>query len=392
MPDHPAVTAAQAENEVTRALELLAEALRRRVAAHPAGHLLAGRGAQLDLHLRLPLVPRNGDLARSAQATSRRLDQEVQRLVSEQALFRPGHVYCLRCESAECVHSRPSDSREVFAGYGPTGLPRFQDLGAQLLSRQDPRVSQLYEEGARFVTAAIDGEALQAELLPTHRPKDGAFRLHGQVVAGWYRGSSADGHPAQVAVTFQVLSLRLPGGPRRYGLSLVGIGPAGESLESFCNRLGQVPWSREVRWAQAALATIEQAPRGGDTQRDRRIAGLLPALAQRLEKDRRSEGRKTLHARERHEQGDRPTRMALADLAHAKPERVFADRRRDTLIVLGERGRAHVWNRQGKLVTSIRYSPEAIERRQKDESWQAARPEELESLRTHVAAAAAREE
>lgn len=115
--------------------------------------------------------------------------------------------------------------------------------------------------------------------------------------------------------------------------------------------------------------------------RDDRLLGVLNGLARRLEKDRRAAERKTHHARERHAQGDRPTDMALADLARAGDEAVLVDRRQDTLVVLGERGRTHVFSAEGKHVTSIRYPPEAIERRRQRDLWRPAAPEEVAALR-----------
>jgi hypothetical protein len=117
------------------------------------------------------------------------------------------------------------------------------------------------------------------------------------------------------------------------------------------------------------------------------MAGVLDGLSRRLEKDRRATERKTVHARDRHAQGDRPTRMALADLARAGEDDVLVDRRQDTLVVLGDKGRAHVFNFAGKLVTSIRYNPESIERRRQRDQWRPASGEEIARLRGSVGAA-----
>jgi hypothetical protein len=375
-----------AGDRVRRAVDLLAEELRRRVAAHPAGHLVAGRGGFIDLHLRLPVVPRDGDLERAAADAGATLAGELQAVLSQRAAFRPGRVFCLRCGSALCEHAAPGGSREVFAGYGPTGLPRFVDFGQWLLERADPRVDQLYEDPPRFLAYVATGADLAAGLLPAFRDRQVGFRLHGQVAAGWYRGTDAAGHPEPVALSLQVASTRIGAGRRLYGLNLVAVGPGGESLEAFCSRLGEIPWTAQVRWGQSVLEQIGGTRKGGDPERERRIRGLLAGLAFRLEKDRRARERRTLHAGERHSQGDRPTRMALADLARAPAESVVVDARHDTLVVLGERGRAHVWNRSGKLVTSIRYSPESIARRRKEGHWRDARPQEVAALRARVEA------
>lgn len=381
------------EDRVRAAIELLAEELRRRVAAHPGGHLLAGHASALDLKLRLPVIPRDGDLGRAAGYASEALTAELQSILTRRALFRPGRAHCLRCASSSCLHSAPASAREVFAGYSPTGIPRFAELGQWLLERGDPRVDQIYDDPPRFLVVTASGAELAANLLPAYRDRATGFHLHGQVVAGWFRGSDAAGHPAQVALTFQLASTRTPASRRLYGLNLVGVGPGvgtgpgNESLEAFCNRLGEIPWAPAVRWAQGVLDQIgaTKPDRGpGEAARERRLEGLVAGLASRLDKSRRAEGRRTLHARDRHREGARPTRMAVTDLRRAKPDQVLVDTRRDTLVVLGDRGRAHVWSRDGKLVTSIRYSPESIARRQKAELWRPAREEEVVVLRERV--------
>ncbi len=76
--------------------------------------------------------------------------------------------------------------------------------------------------------------------------------------------------------------------------------------------------------------------------------------------------------------------MALADLARATPENLLFDTRRETLVVVGERGRAHVFNRDGKLVTSVRYNPAVIEKRRQNGIWRQAAREEVDTLRQRL--------
>jgi hypothetical protein len=224
------------------------------------------------------------------------------------------------------------------------------------------------------------------------------------VSAGFYRVADRRGNGAPIAVTFQVVSSRPAGNRRRYSLNVLALGPEGEPPEHLFDRLGESPWGAQVRWAASVLDSIERSvakargKRGGgkagksakgrskkaEAAAERRIAGLVEGLARRLEKGKRAQARRTKHAAERHDQGDRPTRMALADLAAAKDEDVLLDTQRRTFIVLGEKGRAHVFNRQGKLVTSIRYAPDAIERRRQNGRWKPLPAVEIMALRTMV--------
>jgi hypothetical protein len=79
--------------------------------------------------------------------------------------------------------------------------------------------------------------------------------------------------------------------------------------------------------------------------------------------------------------------MALTDLAQAKDEDVLLDTRERTFVVLGDRGRAHVFNRQGKIVTSVRYSTEAIEKRRTGGRWKPLPKDEVAALRVMVGGA-----
>ena len=76
--------------------------------------------------------------------------------------------------------------------------------------------------------------------------------------------------------------------------------------------------------------------------------------------------------------------MAFADLDQAKDENIHFDTRRETLVVVGDRGRTHVFNPSGKLVTSIRYSPAAIEKRLQRGLWKAATGDQIGALKKQV--------
>ena len=57
------------------------------------------------------------------------------------------------------------------------------------------------------------------------------------------------------------------------------------------------------------------------------------------------------------------------------------DQRSGTLVVLGDRGRTHFFTPDGRLVSSVRYSREAIERKVKAELWRPAAEEQLKAFR-----------
>lgn len=407
------------DERVQRALALLAEAAQERLRRHPQGHLAAGGREGLEVTLAVPLSADAAEIDRAAREVAEGIAGGIDGLVHHRASFRPGRVYCLRCGSSDCDHAPLPSERSTFAGYGPSGVPRFLDLPQWLMERGDARAATLYGEDGprrldRVVAVAASGDELTAGLLDVYRDQAADYRLHGQVTAGWFRATDARGHGTPLAATFQVVSSRPPGNRRRLGLNVLVQGPGGEPAEHLYDRLGEIPWTTEVRWAQSVLTSIERSlsraggrgqgqargkgkrktggrgkggPEAAMAHAEARIAGLLDGLARRLEKGRRAKERRTRHAEERHGQGDRPTRMALTDLAQAKDEDVLLDTQKRTFVVLGDRGRAHVFNRQGKIVTSVRYSTDAIERRRSGGRWKPLPKDEVAALRVMVGGA-----
>jgi hypothetical protein len=378
--------AANHDERIRQALQLLIDEARERIDRHPLGHLVAGRGERIDLHLSLPTAFRDGQLAAVAGEAAASLQEAVQDLLQHSALFRPGRVLCLRCRTATCEHSAPAAGRQIFAGWGPAGLPGFVDFGQWLLARRDPRVDLLYRDPPQRVAVVVPEAELAGGLIPVFRQREEGYRIHAQVTAGWYQARDPAGVRRPFAVSLQLISTRAARQGGRLGINVVGTGPGGEPLETLYDQLGGIPWGDAVRWAQGVLVGIEEARQEAA---EKRLAGLAQALARRLEKDARGAERRTQHGRQRHAEGDRPTRMALADLSRATPENLLYDVRSETLVVVGDRGRAHVFNLAGKLVTSVRYNPGVIEKRRKNGLWRPAAAEEVRKVRAQVGAVAA---
>jgi hypothetical protein len=183
-----------------------------------------------------------------------------------------------------------------------------------------------------------------------------------------------------LALTLQIGASFGRGRGARFGLNVLGCTPQREPLERLWERQDLIPWRSAVRWAQAALSTLERLHRVDGPAFDRRVQGILLGLARRLEHERRSYGRRTRHAEERHRAGERPTRSAVDDVRAAAPAEVMVDERNGTLVVPGARGRIHFYTPGGRLVSSVRYSRDAIEKKRKLGLWRPSRPEEAEPL------------
>lgn len=368
-------------------LETLAQVIEDRLARDPSSYSLRHRRPTLDLRFSIPLTPSAID-EDGIESLDQLLEDEIAAHLAHRAILKPGHVYCLRCNTAECEHSSNRDERQVFAGYGPSGMPRFLDFGQWILERQNPQLDNLYQKPPRLVTDVASGQDLQAQLLPAFRDRKTHFRVHGQVTAGWFRLPRADRTLSSLAMTFQIISsARKTGrqrGQRRLGLNLLINGFDGEPLVALYDRMEELPWAAAVQWCHEALDSIERSQGKKKTTAqhlERRLEGVLQGIARRLQHDRRAREKRTDHAQKRHREGDRPTRLAQQDLAQARNERILFDSRRQTLVVLGPRGRAHVWSPAGKLVTSMRASPDSIQRKKKLKVWRTATHEEIITLR-----------
>jgi hypothetical protein len=82
----------------------------------------------------------------------------------------------------------------------------------------------------------------------------------------------------------------------------------------------------------------------------------------------------------------RPTRKAIEDARSAPDDAFMHDERSGALVVLGGRGRTHFFGPEGKLVSSVRYSKDAIARKIRQERWQPATAEQRKLLRSALVA------
>ncbi|MEL7060555.1 MAG: hypothetical protein AAGN46_11060 [Acidobacteriota bacterium] len=383
--------------EIVRQLRSLAAAELRR---HPQQHLareISDRPLRVALELPLSTTLNASTPTKDLQTAAERLRADVRaaldRELDAEASLRPGRVLNRRTLRLDGDDTAPSAERQVFVGWGQSGVPRFEDFGQWLVTRGDPRQERLFAKPPALVTVQLSRAEAQRELLDAFAggaPAD--WRLDGQVMAGWFSVPGRDGRRHSLALSLQAVSIAThddlsptstDSAPRRRMLSVVGTGPGGEPLAATVDRLGgDAPWLASVAWAQASLSSIL----GDGPEADERVDGILRGLARRLEQGQRARARRTRHAERRHREGDRPTRDALRDLQRAGADDIVRDRRHDTLVVLGERGRAHAWSTDGRLVTSLRSTPAATERKRTQGIWSPAGDEALEALRRAVAA------
>jgi hypothetical protein len=361
--------------------QIVREMLRRKV----GGYLVETNLDEIDLRLPIALKADPGVFAAELVAVvDRILDEAIQRAAS----FRPGRALCHRCRTASCEHSRPPSCRDVFAGYAPTGVPQWKDFAQLCLEQRHPQVDRLYEAPPAFLTMVQAGDELRARLLRAFRST--TYELKGQLTAGFFPlKTRRDEGRGVLALTFQVVGPRGSRDCRRLALNVLGVAPGGEELDTVWERYRDVPWRRAVQWGQSAVASVRPTPRGGriaGRDQEARIESILRGIARRLERDSRARGRRTHHAEKRHESGQRPTRMALDDARSAGTEAFLIDERSGARVVLGDRGRTHFFATDGRLVSSARYSRDALDRKRRLGLWRDATPDEAGELRGQVGA------
>jgi hypothetical protein len=361
--------------------------VRRRLARSPGGHLVNGRLDDLELRLRVSLSPGEAGAERLAADLDAAIAGFVEETVEAAAAFRPGRAFCHRCESAECLHSAPGALREVFAAYTATGVPLWADFGQLCLDHRHPRIDRLYDETRpEILLLELDGGALKAGLLPEFHRSARRHDVAGELCAGFFPLPGLRGGERGVALTFQVVVTRRGRAGRRVGLNLIAGGPAGEAAIAAAPPAAK-PWRGALLWGQAQLAGLSR--RSGrvpipDEVLDERVRGILRGLRRRIERDLKGRGRRTLHAEERHRSGERPTRKAVDDLREAAADAVFVDARHETLVVLGERNRAHFFSPDGRLVSSVHYPRETIARKIRLGHWKPAPAAALAELRVRL--------
>ncbi|MFN7973650.1 MAG: hypothetical protein U0166_15095 [Acidobacteriota bacterium] len=325
------------------------------------------------------------------------LDDQIARALREDAAgrdaYRAGAIHCYWCDGAACAHARPPRGTAVFTGYLPTGQPTYRDLAQLLLDRKDERVETLFSDRPGMVAIFSTGREAKGGLLHSFGRASKTYDLLGQVVAGYFRpgpGHAAIGH---LAITIQAIESRHPDGRRR--LSLNAVAGTGETSPEEILENTRDPWGRGFRkaldGARARLRTYEDAlARDGARPSEvlGRVPGLLRDLVRSFDHAGRSAERRTLHAFDR--AGDRPIDVALRDAREAADAAFLADEGRGTLIVLGPRGRAHAFTREGRHVTSLHVDGEALERRLARRRWRPAATDEIRAMRASLAMEAAR--
>lgn len=310
------------------------------------------------------------------------VEQRVRTALEGKRAWREGHVYCFRCDAPDCPHSRPSHQGDVFAGYSPTGLPAWQSFVNLCIDAEDDRVDLLYEDLPEVIARLQTASTLHEKLLPAFQKDTLEYRILGQVVAGLVpvdlqisRWRPTPG-VARVALTIQILEIRSAIEVPRLRLNLLGLTSA-ELLEAAATAQPQDAAERLRRHLSGLRQKLETLSRsaahaermGKPLELEATLLGLLNKLKDELERIFRPDPHRTGHARMRHLSRTRPTSNALADVETAPFDRYYMDVERGTVVILGPKGRTHLFSPDGRHVTSLQLVAGELERKVQKTRW-----------------------
>ena len=329
-----------------------------------------------------------------AEQLAKQYRTRVQDAMTAMTAFHMGRVYCFQCDKPDCVHSTPNDYAETFAGYTPTGKPAWGSFPNLCMERGDERVDRLYGDSPQVIAFAQSARELKGELLPGFGSDSLTYSVLGQVVAGLVPadlGQSRD--PShRVALILQLVETRTGRRNRRLRLNLLGLSAdeigalaADGSHRSPALRLAETMRVTRQKLGSLGAKVARLEREGRSLELEDEVQPILTRLRGDLERMFRPHRGKTAHAKERHFEGDRPTSLARTDAQRAGDERLLRDTHGNTVVVIGPKGRAHVFNRDGRHVTSLQLDSGELDRKTNKKRWVPLSPEDITDFRTKLA-------
>ncbi|MGQ9661133.1 MAG: hypothetical protein ACUVWX_02205 [Kiritimatiellia bacterium] len=360
----------------------------------------AASGRKGEIELRVTVEPEKGWQVAFEPELGMQVQTHIEDLLASYGIYQRGHVYCFRCGSASCHHSRPESPLHVFRGYSATGIPEWQELVQTFVDARDERIDTLFAEPPAVVAAVQLGRQLRQNQLTAFGRSSKTYAILGQVVAGywhlprkWTDSVQAD----RLAITFQAVEIRPAPGVIGLRINPVVGGLAFAQWDELLVSVLAECVGHPLKVATEHLEIIEReilvARQGGRTvelrRGLRRVPHVLGELARALEGGQRRQLRRTRHAQAR-SRPERPIHKALEDARAASDTDLFYDEKRGTWIACGKNGRTHVFSQEGKHVTSFFLPPGRAEFRVRTNRWRPLQKEEITRFRTLIAASPSR--
>lgn len=330
----------------------------------------------LELSLRVPLDER-ADARGAAGHAVEQILQRLREVREHERALQPGAVFCYFNDSAEVAHCRPAEPRQVFEGYNSTGRPVFSDFVTMAIERKDQGIDQLLAGADAVLTHVTMGRVLRTQQLAEFGSQSPVYKILGQVDAGLFRVLGAE---QKCAFSFQLLrGTTIEGRPR---LRLHAVGNV--DLMDLADPGVLNILSRFQRQLDAESLRLTGKEKGGEVDDEAFVLPLLKDLAAKLASRARNVARRTEHAVARSEEGQRPTPRAYPDAGEAHDGAILWDVEKGTIVVLGPKGRVHVFSPDARHVTSVMMQGSAVDRRRQQGRWRLAEPEERGEFRVQL--------
>ncbi len=315
------------------------------------------------LSLTVPLSATDDDGWRSRAATF--AESVVHALIArpEAVTWLDGAMYCFQCTAVDCHHARPPDPQHTFAGYVPTGKPTWVPFMELCLQRRPPGFDRLFAERPGVVAFSASAADLTEGLLPGFGGEQGrgGYTVLGQVAVGLLPPHLGPPEGGRAVLTVQVIETRFPGAEQRLRLNLIGL-DQGDIVRAAADGAPRNPAEQLRRTLHRTRQKLEALTRRIDNEEgrgraldiERHVGPIIGRLRGDVSRIFNPDLRRTRHAESRHRSAGRPTSTAWDDARAVSDDKLFADTRRHTIIVLGPRNRAHVFTDRGRHVTSLR--------------------------------------
>lgn len=330
----------------------------------------------VDLQLRVPLDGGN-DVRHAAGTAVEQVLKRVRAVREHEKALRPGAVYSYFADSSDAEGCRPTEPRHVFDGYSSTGKPNFADFVTLAIERKDANVERMLAGEEIVLTHVTMGRVLRTQQLAEFGGNSPVFKILGQVDAGLFR---VLGDAGRCAFSFQLLRGTTLEGRVRLRLHPVG---AVDPMDLADPALMQI-MSRFQRKLDTEALRLEGKMKAGEVDEEEFVLPLLQDFARQLASRTRNQGRRTQHGMERSEASQRPTPKAYPDASEANDAAILWDIDQSTVVVLGPKGRVHVFSPAAKHVTSVVMQRAAVERRRQQGRWRPAEPEERGEFRIQI--------
>jgi len=307
-----------------------------------------------------------------------------QRIEADASTWTDGTVWDFQSGDPESPHIRPPSDRHTFAGYTATGKPTWVPFVDLCLELRPDGLDTLFTAKPGVVVISQEPDALGETRLEGFGDGGATFRVLGQVVAGLLPLGLTRDDGDRGVLTVQIVARRERDGALRVHLNHLGISARTIHLAAASGppRNPAEQLRRTLRQSQKRLDSVVRKPEismPGTLEAE--VGPVLARLRSDVARIFTGDRGRTAHAKSRHRSATRPTSEARVEAESAADERILTDERRATYVILGRKGRAHVFAGDGRHVTSLRLEPGEVERKTRRKRWRPATPEEVAELR-----------